>query len=280
MSVLPADASIGCVALRVANLERSLSFYRDHLGLVPTSTGQDTVQLSTRGGSALLALTAIPNTRNRPQGAVGLYHFALLFPTRRELGKVLLHLFEARWAFHGFADHGVSEAAYLSDPDGNGIELYADRPATDWPRIDGNIAMTTFALNVNSLIRAVDGEEWNGAHPRTRVGHLHLHVTDLERAERFYREVIGFEVTNRSYPGAVFLAAGGYHHHLGLNTWLRDQPRAQDVAGLLSYELLVPNEQERAGLLARARDHEVAVEPRGETHALADPDGNLVLVRG
>jgi catechol 2,3-dioxygenase len=280
MSLLPADASIGRIALRVADLERALSFYRDQLGLVAVTTAPDTVQLNTSGGSPLLALTAMPNTRNRPQGAVGLYHVALLFPSRRELGKVLLHLFEARWAFHGFADHAVSEAAYLSDPDGNGIELYSDRPSADWPRVDGTIAMTTFALNVNSLIRAVDGEEWNGAHARTRVGHLHLHVTDLERAERFYREVIGFEVTNRSYPGAVFLAVGGYHHHLGLNTWLRDNARAQDVAGLLSYELVVQNERERDALLSRARAQDIAVEQHGDSFSLFDPDGNRIIVRG
>jgi catechol 2,3-dioxygenase len=280
VSLLPGNVSIGSVALRVSDLDRAVAFYRDQLGLVIGQQHGDTVQLHTRGGGPIVALTSMPNTRVRPHGVVGLYHFALLFPSRRELGKVLLHMFEARWAFHGFADHGVSEAAYLSDPDGNGIELYCDRPAADWPRVDGQIAMTTFALNVNSLIRAVDGEEWNGAHPRTRVGHMHLHVTDLEQAERFYREVIGFEVTNRSYPGAVFLAVGGYHHQVGLNTWLRDNGRNQDFAGLLSYELVVPGEKQREDLIARARARDVSIEELSGSYELKDPDGNRIIVRG
>ena len=278
VSVLPAETGVGRVTLRVADLDRAQSFYSEMLGLTPQGEGEGVV-LAPRGGQPIVALQARPNTRTRPHGAVGLYHFALLFPNRRELGKVLLHMFQARWAFQGFADHAVSEAAYLSDPDGNGIELYADRPMADWPRDGDRIMMTTYALNVNSLIRAVDGEEWIGAHAGTRVGHVHLHVSDLARSEQFYREVIGFDVTNRSFPGAVFLSAGGYHHHLGINTWLRDDARGEDAAGLLSYELRIPSEEAREQLQKRAEAAGVNVESSNGGIALDDPDGNRVIIR-
>jgi catechol 2,3-dioxygenase len=210
---------------------------------------------------------------------VGLYHFALLFPSRRDLGRTLLHLFEHSWPFQGFSDHGVSEAAYLADPDGNGIELYADRPREDWPRQNGQIAMSTFALNVNSLIRTVEGEEWTGVANGTRVGHIHLHVSELVRSAEFYRDVLGFEVTNSSYPGALFLAAGGYHHHIALNTWLRQFSPAPHAAGLLGYEVAVPDKTAKQQITERAAAHGVKVETSSEGLHVLDPDGNLLTIK-
>jgi catechol 2,3-dioxygenase len=275
---LPADTSLGRVHLRVANLDRSLQFYRDLLGLVEVRHEGSRVELSTRSRQPLLTLTAIPGTLPRPQGVVGLYHFALLFPTRRDLGRTLLHLFEHSWPFQGFSDHGVSEAAYLADPDGNGIELYADRPREDWPRANGQIAMSTFALNVNSLIRTVEGEEWTGVATGTKVGHIHLHVSDLARAGEFYGDVLGFDVTNDNYPGALFLAAGGYHHHIALNTWLRQSAPAPHAAGLLGYELQVSDKSALQQIADRAAAHGLKAERSSEGLHLADPDGNLLTI--
>jgi catechol 2,3-dioxygenase len=275
---LPADTALGRVHLRVANLDQSLHFYRDLLGLVELRSEGNRTELGTRNRQPLLTLTAIPGTLPRPQGVVGLYHYALLFPTRRDLGRTLLHLFQQGWPFQGFSDHGVSEAAYLADPDGNGIELYADRPREDWPRENGQIAMTTLALNVNSLIRTVDGEEWTGVANGTRVGHIHLHVSDLERAGEFYRDVLGFDVTAANYPGALFLAAGGYHHHIGLNTWLRQRAPAPHAAGLLGYELIVPERAAVEQITARAAEHGSKAEATSEGVRLVDPDGNLLTI--
>ncbi len=275
---LPADTQLGRVHLRVASLDKSLQFYRDLLGLIELRREGSRVELGTRNRRPLLTLTAIPGTLPRPQGVVGLYHYALLFPTRRDLGRTLLQLFQNRWPFQGFSDHGVSEAAYLADPDGNGIELYADRPREDWPRENGQIAMSTFALNVNSLIRTVDGEEWTGVVNGTRVGHIHLHVSDLERAGKFYGDVLGFDVTNNTYPGALFLAAGGYHHHIGLNTWLKQRAPAPHAAGLLGFELLVPERAAVEAIQARAESSGVKAESTSEGVRLDDPDGNLLTI--
>ena len=275
---LPDETALGRVHLRIADLDRSFEFYRDLLGLIELRHEGNRVELGTRDRRPLLTLTAISGTQPRPRGMVGLYHYALLLPSRSELGRVLLHLFEHQWPFEGFADHGVSEAAYLADPDGNGIELYSDRPRENWPHQNGEIAMTTFALNVNSLIRTVNGEEWNGVAGATRVGHIHLHVSDLQRSEVFYRDVLGFEVTNRSYPGALFLAAGGYHHHVGLNTWIRHDGENPHAAGLLGYDLVVPDAGTRNEILARAHVHGARAEAIPEGVRLSDPDGNLLTI--
>ena len=275
---LPAATSMGAITLRVSDLDRALGFYRDLLGMTELERAGDTVALGARGHTALIKLQGVPGTKRRPDGMVGLYHFALLLPTRRELGLTLLRLFQEKWPFQGFADHGVSEAAYLADPDNNGIELYADRPKEDWPYDKGQLAMTTLALNVNSLIRAADGEEWNGLHPGTTMGHLHLHVSDLNRAESFYREVIGFDVTTRNYPGALFLSAGGYHHHMGLNTWLKTDSRDPDVAGLSGFEIRVPDDAARDAIAERAHQAGFSVTHAADVVVVVDQDGTPVTL--
>jgi len=273
--MLPANTSLGRVHLRIADMAQSLAFYRDLLGLVEMDGASGSVVLGPPGGRALIELTEVPGTHARQRGTVGLYHFALLYPNRRELGRTLLQLFEQRWPFEGFADHAVSEAAYLPDPDGNGIELYADRPRDDWPLQNGEVAMTTLALNVNSLIRSVDADEWSGAHADTIVGHIHLHTADLRKAIHFYRDVIGFDVTSQSHPGAAFLSAGGYHHHVGLNTWLRKgNPFDPEAAGLIEYTIEPHDAAARSALLDRVRSAGGVV----EDNAFTDPDGNRIVV--
>lgn len=273
--MLPANTGLGRVHLRIADMERSLAFYRDLLGLVEKSEAKGSVTLGPAGGQALLKLTEVPGIHAHPRGVVGLYHFAILYPTRRDLGRTLLHLFEQRWPFEGFADHGVSEAAYLADPDGNGIELYADRAREDWPMQDGEVAMTTLALNVNSLIRSADVDEWNGAPAGTILGHLHLHTANLRASLDFYRDVVGFDVTNASASGVAFLSAGGYHHHLGLNTWLRKGDVFDPAsAGLIEYTIELHDPAARTALLERVRNAGGAL---GDD-AFFDPDGNRIVV--
>ena len=209
---------ITSVVLRVANLRKSVEFYARQLGFVVTRQTNERVDLSAAAGSeAILTLIELQGaTRARPDAA-GLFHAAILLPDRRALASWLAFATARDVEFEGFSDHGVSEAIYLSDPDGNGLEFYADRPRAQWPVVGGEIAMTTRTLDVRDLLNEASATDvpLHGA----RWGHLHLRVTDLARSEEFYCRTLELDVTQRTYPGALFLAADRYHHHLGLNTW-------------------------------------------------------------
>jgi catechol 2,3-dioxygenase len=220
--------------LRVGNLARSTDFYARQLGFVPVRESSGRTELAAEaGGPVLLTLVEDRGAPRAPADAAGLFHGALLLPNRAALGSWLRRTADAGVEFDGFSDHGVSEAIYLTDPDGNGLEFYADRPSATWPRRDGEIAMSTLPLNLPALL--AEGAKAPPAAPLAgaRWGHLHLRVTDLERSDAFYQSKLGVAVTQRSYPGARFLAADGYHHHLGLNTWGRPrQPRPASALGL------------------------------------------------
>ena len=164
------------------------------------------------------------------RGRFGLYHFALLLPDRAALGRFAAHVLRLGLR-PGMADHAVSEALYLSDPDGLGIEVYADRPRTSWTYRGDELVMTTEPLDIAGLITAGQGDEWRGAPEGTSMGHVHLHVGDLARAEAFYHRALGFDKKVWSYPGALFFSAGGYHHHLGTNIWSRVLRRARTRPG-------------------------------------------------
>jgi catechol 2,3-dioxygenase len=224
---------LNAIQLRVPNLARSLDFYSRRLGFVVVDQMADEAELATSAeAEPILTLTERSGAAHAPREAAGLFHAAMLFPNRRALGAWLKFAAAQGIDFEGFSDHGVSEAIYFSDGDGNGLEFYVDRPREQWPMAHGELAMTTRPLALQSLLAA--------AGPTTREplagadwGHLHLRVTDLERSEHFYREQLGLEVMQRSYPGARFLGADGYHHHLGLNTWGSPrQPQPHDALGL------------------------------------------------
>jgi catechol 2,3-dioxygenase len=251
MPALPPDTRIGAVRLRVRDLESMISFYSETLAFSVLERDGETATLGTVEREPLLNLMAAPEAPARPRGSTGLYHVAYRVPTRKDLGAMIARIHERGWPFEGFADHSVSEAAYLSDPEGNGIEVYADRPRQAWRTVDGELSMTTEALNVPSLI-------FLGGGPAPRlpagadVGHVHLQVSSLHGAEAFYRERIGFDVTTRRYPGALFLSAGGYHHHLGCNVWggVGADPPPEGSLGLVSFEVVVPSEAVRREILA------------------------------
>jgi catechol 2,3-dioxygenase len=208
---------IGSVHLTVTSLPQSLAFYRDVLGLA--ARVEDREAVLSAGGTRLLRVTERPDLRAPSQGP-GLFHFALLVPSRRELARALVGLERAGWPLQGASDHGVSEALYLADPDGHGIEIYADRPRDTWQRSGGELVMATEPLDVAGLLAELGSAEddWAGLPAGTIMGHVHLRVRDLDEAERFWTG-LGLEVTVRSYPGARFFAADGYHHHVGVNTW-------------------------------------------------------------
>jgi catechol 2,3-dioxygenase len=219
-AVLPGTLELGPLHLTVSDLDRSVGFYQDALGLRVHGRDDGSAALGA-GGADLLVLHEQPGARPAGRHA-GLYHFALLFPDRAALARALGRLAVTRTPIDGASDHGVSEALYLSDPDGNGIELYADRDRSEWPPPPGNdwrVGMFTHALDLDGLLATVAGEPpERQADPGLRVGHVHLHVGDLDAALRFYRDVVGLELM-AGMPSALFLSAGGYHHHLGVNTW-------------------------------------------------------------
>jgi catechol 2,3-dioxygenase len=239
---LPDATSIGSVRLQVADLSRSVEYYRDVLGLQVLSRSDHAAALGPRE-SARTLVELVERRRARPVprgGHLGLYHFAILLPDRPSLGRFVEHLARAGVAA-GSADHAVSEAIYLRDPDGLGIEVYADRPRQAWRRgATGEIYMTTEPLNLHDVIAAGDGVAWSGMPGSTEMGHVHLHVGSLEEAEAFYHRALGFDKMVWSYPGALFLAAGGYHHHLGTNTWSTGRSPEPGDARLLSWSLIVP----------------------------------------
>jgi catechol 2,3-dioxygenase len=222
------------VTLRVPDLDRSLAFYADRLGFtVKNREGTRAELAADPAGPALLTLAEDRTAPPASPETAGLFHAAMLLRDRAALGAWLRRAGDAGVEFDGFADHGVSDALYLTDPDGNGLEFYTDRPRGTWPRTaNGELAMFTHPLDLRGLMaegakagRApLEGAHW---------GHLHLRVTQLERSEAFYRDLLGLATTQSSFPGARFLAVDGYHHHVGLNTWTRSQqPRPAAALGL------------------------------------------------
>lgn len=238
---LPAATSVGAVTLQVADLERSLEFYRTTLGLA---------ELGRDGGVAVLGAGARPlvelrerrGARPAGRGRLGLYHFAILLPDRPSLGRFVQHL-AALGVPAGAGDHLVSEAFYLADPDGLGIEVYADRPRESWRRVGRELQMATDPVDVAAVVAAAGESAWSGTPAGTAMGHVHLHVGDLAAASRFYHEALGLDRTVWSYPGALFLSAGGYHHHLGTNLWAGPGARrgGADQAQLLEWTLELPD---------------------------------------
>ena len=222
---------ITAIHQRISDLAQSLDFYGRRLGFVISrQTGTEAELAPSAEALSILTLTERRNAPPPPREAAGLFPAALLFPHRQALCTWLQFTAEKGVDFEGFSDHGVSEAIYLSDPDGNGLEFYADRPRELWPYANGELAMTTRPLDVHGLFAEASPP---GAAPLAGAswGHLHLRVTDLERSEAYYRTRLGLEVMQRSFPGARFLAADGYHHHLGLNTW--GNPRSSQPPGAL-----------------------------------------------
>lgn len=223
------------LTLRVKDLEKQLEFYRDLLGFNILSSNNNKTELALGQKHFTLTLVHEPSAPLRPKSTLGLYHFALLLPDRKSLAAVVKKLLEHRYPnFQGASDHGVSEAFYLADPEGNGIELYRDRPRTEWPFENGKLTMVSEALSVEGLLSEVPTSSPLDAN--TTFGHLHLHVANLEDAESFYKP-LGMTVTQGDYPGARFLAAGGYHHHIGTNLWARGRTAPETSTGLLGYKV-------------------------------------------
>jgi catechol 2,3-dioxygenase len=278
---LPEKTHIGRVKLQVADLLRSLTYYQDVIGLKVLNRSGHVATLGPHGeDTPLLELHERRGANPVPRrGLLGLYHFAILLPDRAALGRFLQHIADLGLS-PGMSDHLVSEAIYLQDPDNLGIEVYIDRPRSEWKQQDGQIAMATIPLDVPGVLHTGAGVPWTGAPPGTRVGHVHLHVGDIPQAELFYHTALGFDKTVWSYPGALFLSAGGYHHHLGTNTWARGAPSATEAdARLLEWELIVPSADEvkRAGTSLESSGFAPASESR--ELVARDPWGTQLRIR-
>jgi catechol 2,3-dioxygenase len=240
---LPDTTRIGRVRLQVADLARSVAYYETVIGLRVIEARPRVAILAAHDDTAPLVelheRAGVKPVARR--GNIGLYHFAILLPDRASLGRFIAHLAQIG-AYAGMSDHLVSEAVYLTDPDALGIEVYADRPRGEWRTHDRQLTMTTEPLNVLEVIAAADGVLWTGMPAGTVIGHVHLYVRDIDEAAAFYHAGLGFDKVVWSYPGALFMSAGGYHHHLGTNTWAAGAALSTDEdARLLEWELLVPS---------------------------------------
>jgi catechol 2,3-dioxygenase len=276
------DTTVGPVDLAVADLGRAEQFYREVLGFKQLSRADGALTLTADGTTPLLILREQPGARPKPRRATGLYHFAILVPTRRDLARSLRRLAEMQWPLSGASDHLVSEALYLDDPDGNGIEIYRDRPRAEWPRSGGRIQMATDPLDFDGVIGELEGDDrpWDGLAPATTIGHVHLHVADLRAAEAFYHGVLGFDIITNYGGSALFVSAGGYHHHLGLNTWagVGAPPPPPDAAGLRYYAVILPDSEALGQVAARIQAAGIAIEQTDAGMLMRDPSQNGVLL--
>jgi catechol 2,3-dioxygenase len=277
------ETTVGTVSLTVADLDRSRAFYERAIGLRPSGLDDGRLAFGVAGERPLIELRGDGSARRLNRRAPGLYHLAILVPSRLDLAFALARLAEIRWPLDGASDHLVSEAVYLSDPDGNGIEIYRDRPRSEWRRVGDQLQMSTLALDLNDVLGElrVASELQTAAPPGTTIGHVHLQVADLAQAEAFYHGVLGFDVMVRGYPGALFVSAGGYHHHIGLNTWhsAGAAPAAAGSVGLRSFAIDLPDEQQLAAVLARLQAASIPIS-RGPVGVLVhDPFGSGVALR-
>ncbi len=278
---LPPDAHIGRAHLKISRLEPALRFYSGLLGFEIVEIDEQHAALSPMvRGTPLLTLSEIAGARRKPPRTSGLFHIAIRLPGRAALGSVLLRLLENQYPLQGGADHLVSEAIYLADPDGNGLELYCDRPRQSWQWRGDQVAMSTEPVDAQGLLEAAALEApMPGIHPETDIGHIHLQVADLERSEAFYCGLLGFQVTQRDYPGALFISAGGYHHHIGLNIWAGRgaPPPPKNAVGLASFLVAIPQAEARQKLLGRLQEAGLALElGSAGSQRFQDPDGNTI----
>jgi len=269
---------IDTVALRVGDLDRATAFYEGILGLHVRNAGDATREFLIAGDSSpLIRVVEAPDAKPKPASALGLYHFAMLVPDRTSLAAILRRLADAGVRLQGASDHHVSEALYLADPDGHGIEIYRDRRPNEWTYTEsGELYMTTDPLNLHELISAA--EHSSGLPEGTTIGHIHLHVSDIKTAEAFYAGALGFDVMVRSYPGALFVSTDGYHHHIGLNTWAGPNaaPPDDQTIGMIEFAVRAPLRPNGSRASGDAHANGGPGEGTGTgtgTNVVTDPDG-------
>ena len=278
---LPPKTRIKSTGLKVANLDRALAFYTNTLGFRANAVNENQAELSTQeNGQTLIHLTEQKNAQPKPRHTTGLFHIAIRVPSRSALAQVVRRLHEQKWPLAGASDHGVSEALYLSDPDGNGLEIYTDLPQSQWPTQGDHVAMYSAPLNVNALLQ--ESGERNDTHlpTNTDIGHVHLQVSSLESAKQFYVDLVGFDIRQNNYQGALFIAADGYHHHLGLNTWAGEgiPSPPENAVGLNTFTIAIPNQQHLDDMATRFKNAHIPFEQTHNQISTQDPDHNTVIL--
>lgn len=261
------------VTLKVSNLSRSIDFYTEIIGFRVLQQEEGRVTLTADGQHALITLVEVPNAQF-VRGATGLYHFALLLPSRKDLGNLIQHFIQKNVQI-GAGDHDVSEALYLSDPDGNGIEMYIDRPADTWKwDSNGQVYMTTDPVQFQSVLREADGT-WSGLPIDTVMGHIHLSVRNLQESEDFYTSLLDYAVVSRYGGQALFISTGGYHHHIGLNTWHSEGAEAlpKDAVGIQSYTVQLPDQDYAVHLKKRFVEQNMEIKEQENIFSIIEPNG-------
>ncbi|WP_141603937.1 VOC family protein [Terrilactibacillus laevilacticus] len=270
---------VGKVNLKVQNLQRSLAFYKEVIGFKVLEQTECFATLTADGKTVLLSIE-LPNNVVPKQGrTTGLYHYALLLPKRSDLAKIVQHFLEIGLQF-GSSDHLVSEALYLSDPDGNGIEIYIDRDPSEWNWEHGQVDMAVDPLNFSDLLSGGKKQSWKSLPAGTVMGHIHLHVSELKKTEEFYIKGLGFEVVNRYGTQALFISDGKYHHHIGLNTWngVGAPTSSPNSVGLESFTLVLPNEEKRNNMIAQLKSIGASVTEENGSYVTSDPSGNRIIL--
>src|SRR5690625_5035798 len=268
---------VGEVTLKVQDLDRVLTFYKEIIGFQVLEETEGKVKLTADGKTSLLSLEQLDNIQAKQQRTAGLYHFALLLPNRSDLAKVLIHLAKSDVQL-GASDHSVSEALYLSDPEGNGIEIYSDRPEDTWTWKNGEVGMVTEPLDAENLVQEAKGESWDGLPAGTVMGHIHLHVSNLQETEKFYHEGLGFESVLQFGSQALFMSTGKYHHHIGLNTWAGAGVPAspENSPGLKQFILEYPDEEKRNQAVENLKNIGADVREESGIIRTTDPSGNVI----
>lgn len=266
---------VGEVNIKVKNLDYSLTFYQNIMGFQVLEKTDRRAVLTTDGKTPLVTLEQPEDVVAKTSHTSGLYHFAILLPSRADLSVFLRHMIQTGYPL-GAADHYVSEALYLNDPDGNGIEVYRDRPSAEWNWNNGLVEMATEELDGNGILAESDAE-WSGLPAGTLMGHIHLHVADLKKAEQFYTKGLGFEVVSY-YPQAAFLSTGGYHHHIAINTWQGEGAATppKNSVGLNWYSLVFPDEAIRENAIQQLKQLGALVTEEADFYVTSDPSGNQI----
>jgi catechol 2,3-dioxygenase len=275
------QTSIGAIYLKVSDLKRSVQFYQDVVGFEILRENEQSVELTADGKVSLLVLEKISDAVVLPRrNATGLYHFAILVPSRKDLSLSLRNLIKHDIRV-GQGDHLVSEALYINDPENNGIEIYADRPRETWNYDkQGKVIMAADPIEWQSLIDEAGDLPWSGLTEGTIMGHVHLHVANLQEAEHFYCDILGFDLMAKMSGSALFISAGGYHHHLGLNVWagIGAPPPPANAVGLRYYTIVLPNKEVLETMLTNLRDAGINVEDLNEGWFVQDPSKNGILL--
>jgi catechol 2,3-dioxygenase len=280
-TIIHPDTKPGMVSLTVADMERSLGFYRQVLAMELHSRNGEVAWLGPEAGDTLIELVHNPSAKPPQAPVTGLYHIAFRLPARRDLAAILEHMLRLAWPLQGAADHLVSEALYLADPEGNGIELYRDRPRREWPYRNGELQMATNPLDINGLLAELRQEPRAGRiASRTVLGHIHLKVADIAAAERFYTGAMGMDLITHYGGSASFVSAGGYHHHIGFNTWnsAGAPPPAPESTGLRYFSLQLPHRAALESLRAQLLQAQVVMEEKSQGFLVRDPSQNGILL--